>query len=219
MSTILLALVAGCTSFNRPSDVAFKFPQASCGDREAGAEGSEVAVFIDYGDLAVLRRYYCADAFSTTRTETGKYTVQLASFSERQKALEFAKAVGGEIGRPRSPGDTLTSPPPTQPSAIATASEVPATSRAISEAELGEKYPFTVPEGTVRCATEYGAAVVFVTPDGTEYGVNGTADASKQFKDIHPIWKDDPRPGYAKVSLGSVIHMGLDLCKNAREQQ
>jgi hypothetical protein len=59
----------------------------------------------------------------------------------------------------------------------------------VSAAELGDKWPLTVDRGTLRC--EGDIDVIFTAPDGTEYGVNGTA-LDHGFKDIDPIWATAP---------------------------
>lgn len=81
----------------------FNFPQDSCGDKLIGGNDTWYAVFIDGGDLSDIRNKYCADAVSIIRQKTGKPAVQLASFIKYDKALEFAQAVGGEVGQPQSP--------------------------------------------------------------------------------------------------------------------
>ena len=76
------------------------FPLESCGDPSA-KPGSAFPVFIDDRTVEEIRRKYCADAYSVSKREkTGKPSVQVASFIDRQKAEAFAKAVGGEVGDP-----------------------------------------------------------------------------------------------------------------------
>ncbi len=76
----------------------FNFPKDSCGDKPSKSNETWYPVFVDEGNLNEIRSRYCRDAGSTVREKTGKPTVQVASFTGYQKALEFAKAVGGEVG-------------------------------------------------------------------------------------------------------------------------
>ena len=82
------------------SSYKFEFPQASCGDPSA-KPGSAFPVFIDNQPIEEIRKKYCADAYSVSnRQKTGKPSVQVASFSDRQKAEAFAKEVSGGVGEP-----------------------------------------------------------------------------------------------------------------------
>jgi WD40 repeat protein len=82
----------------------FDFPQASCGDPSA-KPGSAFPVFIDNKPVEEVRREYCADAFVVSkRQKTGKPSVQVASFVDRQKAEAFAQEVNGEVGEPGGSG-------------------------------------------------------------------------------------------------------------------
>lgn len=76
------------------------FPQTSCGNRSNNPTEIWYPVFVDGGNLDSIRRKFCSDAFSTIRRKTGKLTVQVASFTNYDRALEFAEAVGGEVGSP-----------------------------------------------------------------------------------------------------------------------
>ncbi|MBD3885399.1 SH3 domain-containing protein [Phormidium tenue FACHB-886] len=78
----------------------FQFPQPSCGDKPTGGQDTWYPVFINGGDVGKLRTQFCADSITTTRQDTGVRSVQLASFTSRQKADAFAQAVGGEVGAP-----------------------------------------------------------------------------------------------------------------------
>jgi hypothetical protein len=81
----------------------FNFPKASCGDKPIKGENTWYPVFVDGGDLNTIRNQFCADAVSTVRESSKVKSVQLASFTTYNKALEFAKAVGGEVGQTASP--------------------------------------------------------------------------------------------------------------------
>jgi hypothetical protein len=78
----------------------FSFPQTSCGDKPIDSEDTWHPVFMDGAGIGDVRAKYCADAVATKRKDTGMETVQLASFTSRDRALEFAKAVGGDVGEP-----------------------------------------------------------------------------------------------------------------------
>jgi hypothetical protein len=93
----------------RPLPVAtneFRFPQASCGDKPTGGDDTWYPVFIDGGNLSDIRSQYCVDAVSAIRQKTGKSAVQLASFTNYNRALKFAQAVNGEVGQPATPIET-----------------------------------------------------------------------------------------------------------------
>lgn len=102
-------------SFEQPStSSSFNFPQASCGDKPTGADDTWYPVFVDGGDLETIRSRFCADAVSTVREDSQVKSVQLASFTSYDKAVEFAQAVGGEVGKPTSP-DSADSEPGSEP--------------------------------------------------------------------------------------------------------
>ncbi len=75
------------------------FPRATCGD-PFQSSGTYWPVFIDGGDVSRIRANLCNDAFRTIRLDTGSRAVQLASFMSYDRALSFAKQVGGTVGQP-----------------------------------------------------------------------------------------------------------------------
>jgi hypothetical protein len=83
----------------------------------------------------------------------------------------------------------------------------------ISKADVPRgAWPLTVSHGEVRCEGSAGAgAVIFRAPDGTDYGVNGTALGSGAPR-IDPIWKKDPDIPGARVDIRPVLDKGLALC-------
>jgi hypothetical protein len=83
----------------------FSFPKASCGDKSTGGNDTWYPVFVDGGDLDTIRQQFCADAVATVRKDTKVPTVQLASFVSREQAIEFANAVGGDVGEPTFPDE------------------------------------------------------------------------------------------------------------------
>ena len=105
----------------------------------------------------------------------------------------------------------------TASSDTSTASETSTTSKEpgeISASEYGKKWPLTVDSGVVRCEGSGAAGeVIFTAPDGTEYAVNGTAQAN--YPPIDPIWRYDPelKKYEIKVSMGPVLDTGLALCE------
>ncbi len=83
----------------------FNFPKASCGGKPTGENDTWYPVFVDGGNLETIRRNFCADAVATVRKDTKVPTVQLASFTTREEAMEFAAAVGGDVGQPTFPNE------------------------------------------------------------------------------------------------------------------
>lgn len=102
----------------------------------------------------------------------------------------------------------------------------------ISLTDLGEKWPFTVEQGSLSCRN--GNSIVF-SANGNTYAVNGAASQSG-FKDIGPIWRQNPSDiefrkeiaksegktlkeineimgPMSKVDIAEIISMGLKLCK------
>ena len=86
--------------------------------------------------------------------------------------------------------------------------------KAIRQNEYGQDWPFTVPEGRLSCVwfSERRQIVTFITPDGTEYALNGHARSSGFFRSVEPIHKPDPNSPRLFKSLNPVIGNGLKLC-------
>lgn len=84
--------------------------------------------------------------------------------------------------------------------------------RVVSRSDFGDAWPLTVESGTLRC--EPGRAVVFRSPDGTDYAVNGSA-MDGRYRDIEAIWaaNTDPatNPYIPKMDLAPLIAAGLAL--------
>jgi hypothetical protein len=80
----------------------------------------------------------------------------------------------------------------------------------ISKEQYGDQWPFTVDFGILACRR--GNAVIFRTEDHEVYALNGLA--MDEYKDVRPIWKDDPNFPFpnSKISLGNLIREGLELC-------
>lgn len=86
----------------------------------------------------------------------------------------------------------------------------------VTRAEFGDEWPFTVASGTLSCDGSRGlGSVIFTAPDGTRYGLNGTAQDQLGLPAIDPIWRY--QPGMAKyelrVDIGPLIDRGLALCE------
>ena len=97
----------------------------------------------------------------------------------------------------------------------------------IREVDYGDAWPFTVPQGELRCIQ--GDRVVFTAGD-ISYAVNGLA-VSAGYAPIEPIWRPDlpmirtlakafdmtvpesmENETLVRVSIGPVIDAGLALC-------
>jgi serine/threonine protein kinase, bacterial len=77
---------------------------ATCGD--SNDKGQDwYPVFINNADVKDVRRKYCQDAIAKTRDD-GTPTVQVASFTDRDRAVTFAQKVGGDVGLPYKMGTT-----------------------------------------------------------------------------------------------------------------
>ena len=86
----------------------------------------------------------------------------------------------------------------------------------VTEAEFGERWPFSVPEGRV-VAGVYGVgpfsvAVVFEAPDGQWYALNGVARSYGIGRDIRTIWPPLP-DGVTRADLLPVLALGLNLAE------
>jgi len=109
----------------------------------------------------------------------------------------------------------------------------------ITKEEYGEKWPFTVPAGTLTCETllingkprSIGGSllgiVTFHTHNKT-YAMNGLADAraaSRGYRPLEEIWRANPDiarqykearikpPDIIRVDFSSILKRGLALCR------
>jgi hypothetical protein len=84
----------------------------------------------------------------------------------------------------------------------------------VSEEQLKDQWPLTVSSGRVSCVLNSGGGkvVTFISLDGKEYSLNGTASGSGKFLPIEGIWKPDPTNPPAKKNIGALIDEGLKLC-------
>lgn len=105
---------------------------------------------------------------------------------------------------------TSTAIPASPTPAVQSATTPPVRERGVMVREdLGDKWPLTVDAIRLRCVN--GREVVF-DAGGTTYALNGTAKGTKQYADLAPIWRDDPKIPGLKVSLLPLVMAGLDLC-------
>ncbi len=87
-----------------------QFPQANCGDSPPTDSASPIEfhpVFIEYSEsnLQTVKTNFCADAYKTTRKDSGEVAIQVASFTDRNQAELFSdfmnrKVGSGEVGQP-----------------------------------------------------------------------------------------------------------------------
>jgi hypothetical protein len=89
-------------------------------------------------------------------------------------------------------------------SVMALLSGNPRDSVEIRKAEYGDRWPFAIQRGRLRCE---GAGAVVLTVQGKDYAVNGMA--STRYASMQPVWKSTNNPG----DVGSIISRGLTLCK------
>ncbi len=83
------------------------FPLSTCGDPNQGGTNTWYPVFIDNSDanLFLVRRDYCGDAFRKCRKEKRITSIQVASFTNQDKAEQSAEIMrnkigSGEVGQP-----------------------------------------------------------------------------------------------------------------------
>lgn len=80
----------------------FDFPFNSCGDLPSGNNEHWYPVFIDGTQVYSIKKEYCKDSISKGKSQGHFEQVQVGSFTSYERALEFAKAVGGRVGKPDS---------------------------------------------------------------------------------------------------------------------
>jgi serine/threonine protein kinase, bacterial len=129
-----------------PSDTPATTSEATCGDSNNGSQ-AWYPVFIDNADLGEVQRKYCQDAIAKTRDD-GTPTVQVASFTERSRAVAFAQKVGGDVGVPYKTGAPSPSPSPSSsPSPTPSASPSPTTSDGTNAVIIGNKGETNIRQG------------------------------------------------------------------------
>jgi hypothetical protein len=86
-----------------------------------------------------------------------------------------------------------------------------------SRTEYGDKWPYTIPEGTLNCeirmAGGYKKQDVTISYNGKTYAINGSARSSGKYRPLEEIWRDDPRFAGSKIPDPGIIQKGLALCR------
>ncbi len=120
-----------------PDTPAATTAEETCGD--PGEKGQDwYPVFMNNADLGDVQRKYCKDAIAKTRDD-GTPTVQVASFTERSRAVAFAQKVGGDVGLPYKTGTSTPSPSPSSSSSPTPSSSPPAVSDSTNAVIVGSK--------------------------------------------------------------------------------
>lgn len=90
----------------------------------------------------------------------------------------------------------------------------------IRREELGKDWPLTVAHGTLSCMYPVqgrrNLPALLITAGGITYGINGTADAHAAtygWRDIRPIWRDNPAIPGTKIPIAALLNRGAALCK------
>lgn len=89
----------------------------------------------------------------------------------------------------------------------------------ISAAEFGNDWPLTVAGGRLGCMGSNGFGDIVFVVDGQRYAVNGLAAGRKDnsgqllYRDIVPIWRDDPTFEGLKINIGPILDRGQVLCQ------
>lgn len=81
----------------------------------------------------------------------------------------------------------------------------------VTKPEYGDKWPFTIPEGTIYCL---GYKEVVIKYEEKFYAVNGSAMGGNKYHPLTEIWRDNPQYPGGKIPPTGIIKRGLDLCKD-----
>ena len=112
---------------------------------------------------------------------------------------------------------TTAKPTTTSAATTTTASEVgerlAANRVLIPREDFGEDWPFTVEEGVLKGDGSGGVGEITFTADGVTYAVNGTAKGTHKYTEIDAIWADNPSMPGAKINIGPIIDLGLELMR------
>jgi len=102
-----------------------QFPQSTCGDSLPSGSSSSIEfhpVFIKYSEssLQTVKSNFCADAYKTTRRDSGEVAIQVASFTDRRRAESFSnfmntKVGSGDVGQPTIYSANSNTDTPSQP--------------------------------------------------------------------------------------------------------
>lgn len=88
----------------------------------------------------------------------------------------------------------------------------------LTQAQLGPRWPLTVPAATVHCRNPTGpeAGDVTVTINGVEYALNGLAAQENRWPAFADsgLWRHDPSTVRGvKVDITPLVDAGLKLCR------
>ena len=79
----------------------------------------------------------------------------------------------------------------------------------VSRADLGDRWPLTVPSGVLGCQ---GNSISF-TSGSTTYAINGTAkNLHPEWPDIEAIWAFRPDSPGIRMDIGPLLERGRKLC-------
>lgn len=131
---------------------------------------------------------------TTEETDPTPNTIELAVAT-----LEVLEAATPTVRPTRTPAPTRTPRPTEKPDR-----------QVVRAADYGDAWPFAVESGTVRCVKPRNE--IIFSSEGKVYAVNGTAKSNKDYADITPIWKDDPKNEGLKINLTPILDLGLSLC-------
>lgn len=89
----------------------------------------------------------------------------------------------------------------------------------LSKNDMGDKWPFTVEDGELRCINGVGnGKEVFFTTNGSHYSINEAAKADDYFEHIEEIRRATPVLSFlpfinTEVSLRPIEERGAELCR------
>jgi hypothetical protein len=75
-------------------------PKDTCGDPYDSSASAWYPVFLDDANVSTVKNTLCRDAKDVTRKDTEKKSVQVASFTNYDRALAYAKLVHAAVGQP-----------------------------------------------------------------------------------------------------------------------
>jgi len=133
----------------------------------------------------------------------------------------YGRSTGEEMfgkGPPSVPAEPP-QPVAVAPVAAATPPKPAATPQAglIRAADLGDAWPFEVPEGVVSCIGRDGIGIAIFTVGSTRYALNGMAKEANtmrryNLRDIKEIWRRNPEMPELRINIGPAIDAALKLC-------
>ena len=75
-------------------------PKDTCGDPYDSSASAWYPVFLDGANVNIVRNTLCRDAKDATRKETGRQSVQVASFTNYERAWNYARQINASVGQP-----------------------------------------------------------------------------------------------------------------------